>query len=81
MSDLVGNQDHCFSHAMVQIEVQLNRMGFSDFLVSLRCVSVTVSINPSLTNGFHYHLDESSVIFRGFMCDFKIVSHFSVKFL
>ena len=81
MSDLVGNQDHCFSHAVAQLEVCLNRMCFLDFLVTLRCVSVTVSINPSLKNGFHYHLDESSVIFRGFMCDFKIVSHFSAKFL
>ena len=38
---------------------------------------------PFLTNGFshHYHLGESSFIFRGVRCDFYFLSHFSTKFL
>ena len=40
-------------------------------------------LNPYLTNGFshYYHLGESTFIFRGVRCDFKFLSHFSVKFL
>ena len=40
-------------------------------------------LNPLLTNGFthHYHLGESTLIFRGFRCDIKILHHFSMKFL
>ena len=44
---------------------------------------VLLIINPYLTNGFsyHYHLGESTFIFRGRRCDFKILFHFSIKFL
>ena len=40
-------------------------------------------INTLMTNGFthHYHLGESTLIFEGFRCDFKILFHFSMKFL
>ena len=39
--------------------------------------------NPYLTNGFshHYHLGESTFILGGHRCDFKILFHFSMKFL
>ena len=39
--------------------------------------------NPYLMNGFshHYQLDESTFIFRGRRCDFKILFHFLMKFL
>ena len=37
--------------------------------------------NPYLTNGFahHYHLDESTFVFRGVGCDFYFLFHFSMK--
>ena len=40
-------------------------------------------INPYLTSGFshHYHLEESTLIFRGVRSDFYFLSHFSMKFL
>ena len=40
-------------------------------------------VNPYLTNGFshHNHLGESTFIFRGVRSDFKILFHFSMKFL
>ena len=36
-----------------------------------------------MTNGFSYcyHMEESTFIFRGFRCDFKILFKFSMKFL
>ena len=39
--------------------------------------------NPFLTNGFthRYHLGEPIQILGGFSCDFKILFHFSMKFL
>ena len=39
--------------------------------------------NPFLMNGFshHYHLDVSTIIFRGIMNDFDFLFHFSMKFL
>ena len=39
--------------------------------------------NPYLTNGFshHYHLGESTFIFRGVRSDFYFLSHFSMTFL
>ena len=40
--------------------------------------------NPLMLNGFthHYHLGESTLIFRGFGCDFYILFHFFfMKFL
>ena len=35
-----------------------------------------------MMNGFthHYHLGESSLIFRGFRCDFRILLYFLMKF-
>ena len=40
------------------------------------------NFNPYLTNGFshHYHLGESTFIFRGVRSDFYFLSHFSMKF-
>ena len=48
-----------------------------------RLNTVACQINPYLMNGFshHYHLGESTFIFRGGRCDFKILLHFSTKFL
>ena len=45
--------------------------------------SSSFSFNPYLTNRFthRYHMGESTFIFRGFRCDFKILFHFSIKFL
>ena len=42
-----------------------------------------VRFNPYLTNGLfhHYHLGESTLIFRGIRSDFEFLSHFSIKFL
>ena len=42
-----------------------------------------LQFNPYLTNGLshHYHLGESTFIFRGHRCNFKILFHFSMKFL
>ena len=41
-----------------------------------------MQINPNLTSVFThcYNQDESSLILRGFRCDFKILFHFSMKF-
>ena len=47
-------------------------------------VSLSISlINPYLTNGFshHYQLGESTFIFGWRRCDFKILFHFTMKFL
>ena len=43
---------------------------------------VLPGLNPLMMNGFihHYHLGESTLIFRGFMCDFSILFYFSMKF-
>ena len=43
--------------------------------------SLIISFNPYLMNGFshHYHLDESTFIFRGVRSDFSLI--FSMKFL
>ena len=40
-------------------------------------------INPYLANGLshHYHLGESTFIFRGFSYDFKFLSNFFMNFL
>ena len=40
-------------------------------------------INPLMTIGFthHYHLVESTLVFMGFRCDFKILYYFFMKFL
>ena len=40
-------------------------------------------INPYLMSGFSllYHLGESTFIFRGVRCDFKILFNFSMKIL
>ena len=40
-------------------------------------------VNPYLTNGFshHNHLGESTLINRGFGCDFKILFNVLMKFL
>ena len=50
---------------------------------SLKYTKTPASINPYLTNGFshHYHLDESTFIFRGVRIDFYFLSDFSMKFL
>ena len=39
--------------------------------------------NPYMTNGLshYYHLGESTLIFRGYRCDYKFLSHFSIKIL
>ena len=39
-------------------------------------------INPYLPNGLshHYHLGESTFVFRGFRSDFKFLSHFFMNF-
>ena len=39
--------------------------------------------NPYMTNGrvHHYHLGESTVIYRGIRGDFEFLFHFSMKFL
>ena len=34
-----------------------------------------------MTNGHHYHLGESTVIYRGIRGDFEFLFHFSMKFL
>ena len=41
------------------------------------------TFNPYLTNGFshHYHLGESTFIFRGVRGDFYFLFYFSMKFL
>ena len=46
----------------------------------LVCSSYRFYLNPLMTNGFthRYHLVESTLIFRGFRCDFKILFHFSM---
>ena len=38
-----------------------------------------ISLNPYLS--YRYHLGESTSIFRGFRCGFKILFQFSMKFL
>ena len=40
-----------------------------------------IKFNPYLTNGFshHYHLGESTVIFRGVRSNFSILFNFSIK--
>ena len=47
------------------------------------CPPGKIIINPYLTNGFsnHYQLDESTFSFRDVRSDFKILFHFSMKFL
>ena len=42
-----------------------------------------VQINPYLTNGFsrHYHLGESTLIFRGIRSDFQFLNKFLMKIL
>ena len=47
------------------------------------CPINLASLTHFLMNGFshHYHLDESTSIFRGFRCDFKFLFRFSLKFL
>ena len=44
---------------------------------------MTGCLNPYLTNGFshHYHLDESTFIFRGVRSDFYFIYYFSMNFL
>ena len=64
MSDLVGNSNCWFSHAKAH---KLHCM----YKVRIECTGID-TINPYLTNGFshHYHLGESTFIFRGIRGDF-----------
>ena len=52
-------------------------------LTSKTYFSCNYSLNPYMTNGFshYYHLGESTLIFRGFGCNFESLFHFSMKFL
>ena len=44
----------------------------------LKSLDLNRLVNPFMTNGHvhHYHLDESTVIFRGIRSDFEFVFHF-----
>ena len=50
---------------------------------TLKAIMSEPVFNPYLTNGFshHYHLGESTFIFRGVRSDFYFLSDFSMKFL
>ena len=77
--------------SICQIWVNAEIMLFSIPLESIvtfenefRCVQTPKAfLNPYLTNGFshRYQLGESTSINRGVRCDFKILFHFSMKFL
>ena len=51
------------------------------YLQSVKAESY-IQFNPYMTNGFshHYHLEESTFVFRGVRSDFYFLSHFSMKF-
>ena len=50
---------------------------------TLKVIMSEPVFNPYWTNGFshHYHLGESTFIFRGVRSDFYFLSDFSMKFL
>ena len=63
---------------------------YEPFIIILQSIArylygaiVFITVNPYLTNGFfhHYHLGESTLIFRGVRSDFYFLSRCSTKFL
>ena len=77
MSDLVGNHIAGFSTRWL-----ISRCDFLFFFLVVIKVMIFFMINPYLMNGFshHYHLGESTFMFRGVRSDLEFLSHFSMKF-
>ena len=57
--------------------------GLETILFFRRRNPLVLSVNPYMTNGFshHYHLGESTLIFRGVRSDFEFLFYFLKKFL
>ena len=62
---------------------RLTFRGFLVFNVFDSCLEALRLFNPYVTNGFshHYHLGESTFIYRGIRSDFSILFNFSIKIL